>query len=272
MKTSRTPIELAVIGHPIRHTLSPRIFELIGGALGREIRYGAVDVPPARLKGFLAKPGGLAGVNVTIPHKEKAAALMGSLTPEARAIGAVNAVRFSGAKSKGHNTDADGFLDALADLGLSARGRDAVIFGAGGAARAVAFALAREGAGAVRLVNRTAARADAIARAMGSRFSGVEFSAGEARPAELWINATPLGMEGFEGRSPAPRRFECGAAFDLVYSRTTPFLRQAAKAGVRASDGLSMLVFQALRAWEFWTGPLDASERRGLAHDVLKEL
>src|SRR5438094_206363 len=107
---------LGLLGWPVGHSLSPRIFELLGERLKQNLSYRAIPVTAGELAGeidSLAKDG-YAGVNVTIPYKQAALALMDALTPEAKAIGAVNTVRFSGGKSKGHNTDAQGFLDALA--------------------------------------------------------------------------------------------------------------------------------------------------------------
>lgn len=270
--TSKTAIKLALIGHPVKHSLSPKIFELLGRALEAEIDYAAIDVLPSRLKGAIGALKDRRGFNVTIPHKQNVAKFMTSLTPEARAIGAVNVVRFSGASLKGHNTDAAGFSDALAEAGLEMKGEDAVIFGAGGAARAAAYALGAAGASSVRFVNRSRENADASAKALKKSFAKTEFSAGPLKPAFLWVNATPLGMSGFAVRSPAPSRFECSAAFDMVYGGATPFLRQAGRGGVRACDGLAMLVFQALRAWEFWVEPLGDDRRRALAHEMLQEL
>jgi len=112
-----------------------------------------------------------------------------------------------------------------------------------------------------------------LARHFQRLFPKTAFRASLPARAEIWINATPLGMQGFPERSPALRGMPgCELAFDLVYGRRTPFLRQAASMGARAVDGLGMLVFQALRTWEFWFGSMRAAGRRRLARMILKGL
>jgi shikimate dehydrogenase len=109
-----------------------------------------------------------------------------------------------------------------------------------------------------------------LAAALKGARKGTEISAGASRAAALWVNATPLGMEGFPDESPASAG-KCSFAFDLVYGRETAFLREAKKSGARTQGGLSMLAHQALRGWEFWFSPLGA-KREKLAGKILKEL
>lgn len=276
MKSSKNSpaFEAGLIGKPVSHSLSPKLFSVLSWLLGRTIRYKAWEVDPGNLKAALKRfeKEGFAGLNVTIPHKQSAFKSAARLTPEARAIGAVNVLRFSPGGLKGHNTDAAGFGDALAAVDFKARGKDALIFGAGGAARAVGYALGRAGARRVRFVGRTPRRAQETARALEARFSRTRFEVGPAVPAALWVNATPLGMKGFARRSPAPVEMACDLAFDLVYGRRTPFLMRAKARRIKACDGLSMLVYQALRAWEFWTRPLGAVRRKNLHDQIIGEL
>ncbi|MBI3551311.1 MAG: shikimate dehydrogenase [Elusimicrobia bacterium] len=266
-------LRLGLVGWPVGHSLSPRIFDLLAERLKVKLSYCAIAVTAGELAGELASlaEDGYAGVNVTIPHKQAAARLVDALTPEAERIGAVNTVRFSGGKSKGHNTDAAGFLDALGLLEIGPKGLDAVVFGAGGAARAVGWALGKARARKVRFSARRPAEAAKLARELGAMFEETAFSAGESRPAGLWVNATPLGMDGFPDESPAEKFAGC-AAFDLVYGRETAFLKQARAAGARTQGGFAMLVFQALRGWEFWTKPLGEARRLRLASEIVKEL
>lgn len=264
MTTSRTsPVRLALIGRPVSHSLSPRIFAELGRLLGRRVSYKALRVEDAALEAVVRGFRG-AGFNVTIPHKRAVMPLLDALTPEARAIGAVNAVRFSERGLIGHNTDAAGFLDAL-----PRKAKDAVVFGAGGAARAVAYALGESGARSVRIVARSPGKARSLALEFGKLFPRTRFSAGAPMRADVWVNATPLGMKGFPRKSPAPRKLACGFAFDLVYGGKTPFLKDASAAGIGSADGLDMLVCQALRGWEFWRGALGA--RRARLRDALLE-
>ncbi len=207
-----------------------------------------------------------------MPLKEEAAASADTLTPSARALGAVNVLRF-GRGVTGHNTDGEGLRDALRRAGVKARGKDALVFGAGGAARAAGWALAREGARAVRFSARTAARAGRAARALKTAFPKTKFSVGAPGRAHFWVNATPLGMKGFPDRSPAAKSLpspEC--AIDLVYGRRTAFQRDAAARGARVVDGSAMLVCQALRAWEYWDKPLGPRRREALVAPLLKEV
>ncbi len=265
-------VKLGLLGWPVGHSLSPRIFSTLGEELGVDLSYRAIPIAASELAGELDSlhADGYAGVNVTIPHKQAALAFLDSLTPEAKAIGAVNTISFSGAKSKGHNTDAQGFLDALAAGGFHTDGIDAVVYGAGGAARAAAWALGEAGAKSVRICARRGEQAKKLATDLKKLFRSTEFSAGPSRDADLWVNATPLGMEGFPDESPAGRG-KSRMAFDLVYGRETAFLGQAREAGAKTLDGLSMLVFQALRGWEFWFKPLGKT-REQLAAMILREL
>ena len=162
------------------HSLSPKLFSILSRRLGKPIEYKAWAVSPgdfaAALKRF--QKDGFRGLNVTIPHKQSAFKKAARLTPEARAIGAVNVLRFSPGGLKGHNTDASGFADALAGARFKARGKDAVIFGAGGAARAVGYALGRGG----RFACRPGRLKDSEPRRFGNVFRG-RVRGGPRRPA-----------------------------------------------------------------------------------------
>lgn len=276
MKTSKgsAVFKGGLIGDPVSHSLSPRLFRTLGRLLDRSIEYEARKVPARVLSRDLGRlrREGLRGVNVTIPHKKAVMRLLDGLSAEAKAIGAVNAVSFSGGRAKGHNTDADGFLDALNEFKFDANGKSALIFGAGGAARAAGYALGSSGARQVSFLGRSGGKARRIADDLQQRFRRTRYLVGPAA-AELWVNATPLGMKGFPRRSPAPRGMPAPRlAFDLVYGRKTPFLREAKRLGARTLDGTSMLVFQALRAWELWTGRLTGRERKRLYRGIMREL
>ena len=267
-------MKLGLFGRPVSHSRSPRIFARLSRLLKRPIAYAAVEVPPRGLAAAVAaaRDAGWRGANVTVPLKEEAAALALRRTPAARALGAANVLRF-GPGLTAHNTDADGLRDALKSAGVRARGKDALVFGAGGAARAAGWALAREGARTVRFSARTASRAGRAARDLKPHFPRTKFSSGAAGRADIWVNATPLGMKGFPDRSPAPKSLPSPEyAIDLVYGRRTAFQRDASARGARVSDGAAMLVCQALRAWEYWDKPLGARRREALAGPLLKEV
>jgi len=266
-------VKLGLFGRPVSHSRSPRLFARLALLLKRPISYEAVLVEGRLASAVIrARARGWDGANVTVPLKERAAALADRLTPEAQALGAVNVLRF-GHGVDGHNTDADGLRDALRAAGFAVRGKRALVFGAGGAARAAGWALAREGAASVRFSARTASRARRSAHALAPHFGKTRFSAGAPVAAEVWVNATPLGMKGFPDRSPAPKTLPSPEfAVDLVYGRRTAFQRDAARRGARVTDGAGMLVRQALRAWEYWDKPLGAKRRDALAVPLLKEV
>lgn len=250
----------AVIGHPVRHSLSPVINNAAFGALGIDWVFVAFDVAPGTGAAAVAagRTLGLGGLSVTMPHKGAAATAVDRLSAEARQLGAVNCVVVDGDELVGHNTDGVGFLDALRhDEGFDPAGRRVVILGAGGAARAVALAVADAGAAEVVVVNRTASRGAEVAELAGSpgRVGVLE----EVMEAELVVNATPVGMRGggAEGESPIPARYlrPDHLVVDLVYEpQATPLAQAARAAGASAVGGLGMLVHQAGHAIRLWTG------------------
>jgi shikimate dehydrogenase len=278
--------EAAVIGAPVSHSRSPAIFSFLAKKLGRpELSYTAIEVQPAGLQDFLtglrSKPG-FAGVNVTIPHKEQLLRLLDDVSLEARAVGAVNVVQVEGGRLRGHNTDVLGIVRTLEEQGVRMAGEDAWIWGAGGAARAAAYALGSLGARCVYLQNRDSARAAKIQDELGAFFPGTSYvvvrpgAAAQAQPLSLLINATPLGMKGaapagtlFDSLRELP--FRRGAlAFDLIYNpERTPFLARAEEQGLRTVSGLDMLVHQALATWEIWFGPLGGPAQLREAKDAL---
>jgi shikimate dehydrogenase len=209
---------------------------------------------------------GFAGLNLTIPLKEKALEL-DFLQPDplARAIGAVNTVSFSGPRAMaGYNTDGWGALLALQDAGVGIRGKNVLIIGAGGAARAIAYTLQQEGA-EISIANRSLQRAQELAAlvgAMGFCLCDLERLVPQA---DIIINCTSVGMrEGdprlLEGKLLQSRQ----AVFDIVYNRETELLQDARAAGAMAVDGVMMLVYQGAKALEIWTGkkaPVDVMER-----------
>jgi shikimate dehydrogenase len=247
----------------------------LGRLTRRRVLYRACDVPPERLACAveLLRWSGMLGCNVTVPHKVAVVPLLDGLTPEARLAGAVNAVRCGQGRLLGHNTDSAGFTDALREAGFAAAGRDALVFGAGGAARAALCALGRLRARRVTIAARHPEAARALARAMAESFPGTVFVVGRPAAADLAVNATPLGLPGLPDRSPAASDWPgCALAFDLVYGRRTAFQRQARRLGARVLGGSGMLVSQALRSWEFWFGPLGAPRRAALKIRLLERL
>jgi len=256
-----------VIGAPIRHSLSPAIFNAAFAACDLDWVYLAFEVPPGDAPAAIAAMRALemGGLSVTMPHKDAVAALVDRSTPEADALRAVNCVASVNDELVGANTDGPGFLDALAaEIAFDARGRRVVVFGAGGAARAIVYSLARAGAADVAVVNRSEARAD-VAAALGGPVGRVAAAATVAEAiagADLVVNATSVGMG--DGQTPFdPSLLTPGQIVaDVVYHPTpTPLVAAAGERGVEAIGGLGMLVHQAGHAFRLWTGiapPLEA--------------
>jgi len=259
---------VGVIGWPIEHSVSPPMHNAAFGALGMDWCYVPFPVHPANLKEAIAgvRALGLRGINVTVPHKKGVVALVDELTPAARAVGAVNTVISRGEVLVGHNTDVGGFLRALREAGFEPEGCSALILGAGGAARAVAYALAGVGAQVV-ILNRNLGRAQALAVAFAGVSETARLRAGplneksvgqEMERASLVVNATPLGMWPQVGTTPWPDELPFPSharLFDLVYNpRETRLMRRARLEGARAVGGLRMLVHQGAEAFALWTG------------------
>lgn len=246
-----------VIGSPIEHSLSPVIHNAAFAALDLDWTYFAVAVPDGRVGAAVAAMRSLrlAGMSVTMPHKEAAAVAVDSVTPRAERLGAANCVAWRGTQLEGDSTDGAGFLDALRDdHAWEPAGRRAVVIGAGGAARAVIAALAEGGAASVGVLNRSADRAHRAASLAGT--VGRVAHAGEVDRADLVVNATPIGM-GADGGLPVDiDRLGAGQLVaDLVYDPIeTPLLAAARRQGAVAVNGLGMLVHQAAHAFRAWTG------------------
>jgi shikimate dehydrogenase len=251
------PGRLVLIGHPVAHSLSPRFQNAALRAAGIPLTYEALDVPPDALDGVLtALAAQSAAGNVTIPHKARVAERCHRLLPMAARTGAANTFWTEQGRLIGDNTDPDGFDDAVrALLGDLPRGELVGLVGAGGAAAGILAAMERWGDCRVRLYNRTAARA----RALAERFVTLVTVASSIREAmdgvALAVNATSVGMRDealpFVLEDLAPE----AAVVDLVYRPGGTALVRAARAqGRRAAGGLRMLVGQGARSFERWFG------------------
>jgi len=266
-----------VIGSPIRHSLSPVIFNAAFVASGLDWAYLAFDVPEGAAG--LAMAGvrslGIEGVSVTMPHKASVLHALDSVSEDAEVLGAANCVSRRGGLLHGDNTDGPGFLDALRiDEGIEVEGLRCAVVGAGGAGRAVARSLATAGA-LVTIVNRSPDAADRAALIAGP--SAHVGTAGDLLDAALVVNATPLGMGVVvtTDGEPEPLPFEVTAlgtgqtVVDLVYHPSmTPLLVAARASGLRTVNGLGMLIHQAAHAFRRWTNeepPLEAMSAAAVA-------
>jgi shikimate dehydrogenase len=262
-----------VIGWPVSHSLSPAIHNAAFAALGLDWTYVPLPVPPGRVLEALAglRALGLAGANVTMPHKTEIADLVDDLSEDAALLRSVNTLVVTADGIAGHNTDAPGFDRFLRrDAGFDAAGKTALVFGGGGAARACAVALARAGLVELTVALRDPARGRPLLSAiegLGPKVVIVAFDDARRTPADLIVNATPLGAHG--QALPHPPLGPEILVVDLLYRpRQTPLQSSARAAGATALGGLGMLLHQAGLAFEMWTGqpaPLEVMSAAALA-------
>lgn len=277
----------AVYGFPVRHSASPAMQNAGLAQLGLDWCYTAAEVRPEQLREAIAGAQAMhyVGLNLTVPHKLLALDMVDVLDESASEWGAVNTILFEGqtesgdwralheietapenVRSHGYNTDADGITQSLReDLGMEVRGESILLLGAGGAGRVAALKIAATGVKDLYLVNRTAAKAEAIAEEIRGRFPAVNVSVGYP-PAEvdLVLNATSLGLKPNDPLPFDTNSFSLGktrSVYDMVYRPAeTPLLAAAAEAGCKTANGLGMLLHQGAKALEIWTGqaaPLD---------------
>lgn len=251
---------VGVLGWPVSHSKSP----LMQNAAFKHCRLNWAYVPlavsphhtlTAAIEGL--KACGFRGANVTVPYKEEAAALVDSASDDAKTIGAVNTliIRPDGSV-RGENTDAPGFLAHLAEQNIEVKGEDVTVIGAGGAARAIVFALVQAGAGRVTVINRNEARAAELALQLGAHALSWSHEAFEAATkSALVVNTTSLGLH---ENDPIPWLVDIQfsrnqAVYDAIYRRT-PFLDMAISHGARGINGSGMLLWQGAIAFKMWTG------------------
>lgn len=259
------PDRYAVFGNPVAHSKSPRIHALFAAQTGQDLSYEAILAPKdgfaAAVAAFVAAGG--KGANVTVPFKEEAFRLATTLTPRAQAAGAVNTLSFADGAIGGDNTDGAGLVgDLKGNLGCTLAARRLLLLGAGGAARGVILPLLLEQPAELLIANRTEEKATRLAL----EFARLPGCAVDVKPAsialgdlagrqfDLVINATSAGLD--DAALPLPDSIfaqDC-VAYDMLYGRETPFMRQARAARATVADGLGMLVEQAAEAFFVWRG------------------
>jgi shikimate dehydrogenase len=264
---------VALLGYPVGHSRSPAMQNAAFEALGMDWRYEALEVEPDRFAALVRElpDRGFAGANVTIPHKLLALAIADTVSDVAQAVGAVNTLVFESGRIVGENTDVGGFIAALHERAPAApAGMRALVLGAGGAARAVVYALTAEGADRVEVWNRTPERAVALVEDLAPKLHGGRISV-TSEPSrssfDLLVNATSVGMEGAEPDSaggapgfkqlpiPADKWGDAAIVADLVYGDGgTALTRKARAAGITCVEGMDILVHQGAASFERWTG------------------
>ncbi len=271
---------VGLIGHPVLHSFSPFIHNLAFEILGLNYKYLTFDVLSENLKdalkGIIAL--GIKGVNVTIPHKEAVIENLDTISPEARIIGAVNTIVNDNGNLIGYNTDVFGFTESLKKYKDLVSNTPVFIFGAGGSARAVIYSLITNfQPERIVIANRNLSRAESLARYFSQVLGYKDFEvkeffppeiAGDIKSSRLIVNATPIGMHPNSNEVP----FQIDGAFhegqivyDLVYNPPmTKFLKLAQKNGAKVISGIEMLILQASKSFELWTGkqmPVDEVKR-----------
>lgn len=272
---------VGVIGHPIGHSLSPRMHNASFTVSGLNYAYVPMDVEPGTL---MAAVGGLRalgfrGFNVTLPHKQAIIPLLDELDATAELTGAVNTVTNEAGKLRGSNTDAGGFVEACREVGVRFPNTVVMMVGAGGAAAAIGAAVLGEGASELRIMNRTQRRAEALRDRLRAAFPErvVSVYVGDAEAVtagtDAIINTTYLGMKDDDPLPVPARCFEPGMMVcDAVYRRgkETDFIRTARERGLRTASGERMLLYQGVQAQRMWTGrePAVAAMRVALTRDA----
>ncbi|MEM7138514.1 MAG: shikimate dehydrogenase [Myxococcota bacterium] len=264
-----TALELGIVGFPVAHSKSPEMHQAAAADLGVALDYQRFEVSPDNLERVVATKHrqGIDGYNVTVPHKEAILTLLDEVSPEARAIGAVNTVVQTTRGYLGHNTDAPGLVRSLADASVLLDDSRVVIVGAGGAARAAAVGLAEAGASEVTILARRTEQADRLVEAITEHIGCPIESAplSEAAwyfdSATLLVQATSATLESnpnadaFAASLPIDQLPDEAAVVDLVYKpRKTAVLARAEQRALRTIDGLGMLLHQGAIAFEMWTG------------------
>jgi shikimate dehydrogenase len=263
-----------LLGQPVAHSHSPALHNAAFAALGIDANYEAWDVSPDGLgKAVEAlRRADCMGANVTAPHKQAVVQFVDEVSDEVVALGALNTIVNTDGRLSGANTDARGFARWMREAAIDPAGRPAVVLGAGGAARAVVWALADSGASSILVLNRTSARADDLVDSLRPHIARTEMRSGplaaaaEAQPTPwgVVINATSLGHHGAAPEVHPSWYSPDSVAIELAYNPPeTGFMVAARAAGARAENGLGMLLHQAALAFERWTGqapPMDVYE------------
>ncbi len=264
MKITGKTAVYGIIGYPVKHSLSPLMQTEAFKEAGIDAVYVPFEVEPENLeeavKGLRALS--VKGFNVTVPHKEKVTEYLDFLSQEAELLGAVNTVKNEDGELTGYNTDAEGFLRSLLEEGVELEDKKAVMFGAGGAARAVGYALLKGGVKFLNIVNRSFPKAKAVAELLGRLGNVLVYPLKEGtvetllKDADIIVNTTSLGMKESD-----PPLFDYSkipegiTVVDIIYNPPeTPLLKAAKEKGCKTINGLGMLIHQGAVAFEIWTG------------------
>ncbi len=259
---------IGLIGHPVKHSLSPKLHNILYQKYGLDCIYLAFDIAPkdimSAVEGF--RTLSFVGFNVTVPHKQAIIPFLDAIDPEADAIGAVNTVKIRNGKLIGYNTDGMGFVYSLEQSGFLLQDKDVVVLGAGGASKAICAYLLKEKVRNVYLWNRTKERALELISKIQPHYPNscmeyIDNKKLQKTEVDLLVNTTSVGMWPEVDSCPLEEYVFSSNTLvaDIIYNPLeTHFLKEARKAGCITLNGLGMLVAQALKSIEIWTGiPMD---------------
>lgn len=253
-----------IIGYPVAHSFSPEIHNTIFSLTGEQSVYVPFRVSPEGLENAVkgAYELGIRGINVTLPHKIEVIKFLKDTDPTARAVGAVNTLKYTEEGYIGYNTDVIGAEYTFTLRNISLKNKTALLLGAGGAADAVCYSMLKNGVKKLYIANRTLKRAEELKERM-SKIFGAEIitlpleRANTARDADIVLNTTTLGFEGREEYTPLEKEFfienNVEICFDAIYSPwETRLLREAKDCGVQCINGFDMLIYQGAASSEIW--------------------
>ncbi len=276
MSISGKTKQLGIIGYPVEHSFSPKMHNFISSVIGADYVYSAWTVEPEKLEAAIAgvRALGIEGINVTAPHKKAVMKYLDEVSEQAQLLGSVNTVVNRDGKLFGYNTDADGFCMALESAGIRLSGVKILIIGAGGVVKPTLTRIVQEKPQSITLVNRTRSKAEALAKEIKEQ-TGFEIQTEIDVPEfDIVINTTSAGMEPQLDALPIDSVEELDnldfinentAVVDMIYNpEETLFLKKARERGAKTLNGLGMLIYQGLIAYELFTGeklPEDMAER-----------
>ena len=264
MKVTGKTAVYGIFGYPVKHSLSPLMQNAAFSKKAIDAVYVPFEVPPENLKEAVegVRALGIKGLNVTVPHKERIVEHLDYLSDEAELLGAVNTVKNENGELTGYNTDAEGFLRSLLEEGVELEGKRALMFGAGGAARAVGYALLKGGVKFLNIVNRNFSRGKEVGELLGKLGNVLVYPLKEStvevllEDVDLIVNTTSLGMKPDDPHLFDYSKIPSGVTVvDIIYNPPEPPLLKAAREkGCKTVNGLGMLVHQGAVAFEIWTG------------------
>jgi len=273
MEISPRTRPIGLIGCPVEHSLSPKLHNSIYQKHGIDCVYLAFNIKKEELQNAIIgfKALSFIGFNVTIPHKQNVLQFLDELDKEAQAIGAVNTVKIDNGRLKGYNTDGSGFIGSLKNRGVSVKDMNVLVLGAGGSARAICVYLAKEGANTINILNRTESNATSLAGHIKQYYPSITLNVIGKQDlgilkAGIIINTTSVGMWPMIDDSPIDQyKFNSNQiVVDIIYNPLqTKLLKDASNAGCTVINGLDMLVGQAVKAIEIWTGTLIQGDGSG---------